>query len=322
MKLVMHWGAALFCTASLAFAAAAGAQSYPSKPVHIIVPFPPGGGLDTVTRTIQPRLSEYLGQPIIIENKAGAAGLVGTTQAARSAPDGYTLLGVFDTYVVNQHLYKDSPDIFAAFDAVTMMVSTPQLLIAGAQFPGDTLAAMVTLAKSKPEKLTYGSLGSGSSNHLGALLLSQRAGMEMVHVPFKGGAPLVQAMLGNHIDVTFTFPSGVIPHIKSGKIKALAVAGKQRLPQLPDVPTIDETFREFELISWFGIVAPKGVPREAFDRIQRELRRALGAPEVKEKLIASGYVVNANSPEEFSAFLRSESEKMAKLIRDYGVKVE
>ncbi|MCC6535830.1 MAG: tripartite tricarboxylate transporter substrate binding protein [Burkholderiales bacterium] len=296
---------------------------YPNKPVHIVVPFPAGGGLDAVMRIIQPRLAEQLGKAIIIENKGGAAGIIGTTHASRAAPDGYTLLAVFDSHVINPHLYKEAPDI-DAFDAVTMMVSLPLVLVANASFPANTVGQILALAKAKAGRLTYGSTGPGAPQHLGVLLLSlsHRERIDMIHVPFKGGAPLVQAMLSNEVDFTFTFPSGVLPHISAGKLKAIAVGGRQRMAQLPDVPTVAETIPGFELMSWLGIVAPKGVPAAVSDRIQRAVRQALTASEAQQRLTVMGYMVNASTPEEFSAFMKTESERLGKVIRDFGVKVE
>lgn len=299
----------------------ANAQAYPSQPVHIVVPFPPGGGLDTVVRTIQPRLSEFLGQQVIVDNRPGAAGMIGASHIAKAAPDGYNLLAIFDTHAVNEYLYQAAPKV-ASFDYVSLMVSTPQLLVAGSNFTPNSLPELIAAAKAKPGHTTYGSLGSGSSNHLGMLLLSQRVGIQMLHVPFKGGAPLVQSLLGNQVEVTFTFPAGVLAHVKSGKLKAIAVGGTQRMPQLPDVPTVAEFLPGFKLTSWFGMAAPKGMPPEILDRIQRDIRRALTVPEVRERLERSGYTVDASSSQEFVAFIHAESDKLGKVIRDNGVKVE
>jgi tripartite-type tricarboxylate transporter receptor subunit TctC len=309
-------------TVLLAWPCLALAQAYPAKPVRIVVPFPPGGTTDLVARMVQPKFAEFLGQPVLIENKGGAGGSIGAAEVARSAPDGYTLLMVFDTHAVNHHLFKAAPDPFKTLEHISLMVTSPSTLVAGTSFAPSNLREIVARAKADPGKVTYGSVGSGSSNHLGALLLEQAAGIRMTHVPYKGGAPLVQAMLGNQVDIAFVSTPLILPHIKSGKVKGIAVGGRNRMAQLPDVPTLAETFPGFELVSWFGILAPAGTPRDAVTRVHREITRALTVPEVNQRLVEGGFEVVGSTPDEFLKFVRGESDKLGKVIRDNAVAVE
>lgn len=312
--------AAAAITMAAAFAAIA--QTYPAKPVRIIVPFPAGGTTDQVARIIQARFSEYLGQQVVIDNKGGAGGSIGASEAAKSPPDGYTLLMVFDTHAVNHHLYRQAPDIFKSLEHISLMTTSPSMLVASTNFAPSNLKDVIAAAKAAPETVTYGSVGAGSSNHLGALLLQQSGGVKMVHVPYKGGGPLVQAMLGGQVNISFISSPLILPHIKGGKVKAIAVGGRQRLPQVPDVPTLAETYPGLELISWFGLLAPVGVPRDVFARIHKETVRTLNAPEVRQRLTEGGFEVVGSSPEEFLKFVQGESDKLSKVIRDNGIKVD
>ena len=298
------------------------AQGYPSKPARIIVPFPPGGTTDLIARIVQPKFQEYLGAQILIENKGGAGGSIGAGEAARSAPDGYTMLMVFDTHAVNHHLYKDAPDPFKTLEHLMLMVTSPSSLVAGTAFAPSNLKDVVAAAKAAPEKVSYGSVGSGSSNHLGALLLEQVAGVKMLHVPYKGGGPLVQAMLGNQVNVAFISTPLILPHIKSGKVKAIAVGGKQRMAVLPEVATLSETFPGFEQVSWFGLLVPAGTPKDVSAKIHGAMAKTLAVPEVRQKLVDGGFEMVASSPEEFLRFVRAESDKLGKLIRENQIKVE
>ena len=307
---------------AMAAAFAAIAQTYPAKPVRIIVPFPAGGTTDQVARIIQARFSEYLGQQVVIDNKGGAGGSIGASEAAKSPPDGYTLLMVFDTHAVNHHLYRQAPDIFKSLEHISLMTTSPSMLVASTNFAPSNLKDVIAAAKAAPETVTYGSVGAGSSNHLGALLLQQSGGVKMVHVPYKGGGPLVQAMLGGQVNISFISSPLILPHIKGGKVKAIAVGGRQRLSQVPDVPTLAETYPGLELISWFGLLAPVGVPRDVFARIHKETVRTLNAPEVRQRLTEGGFEVVGSSPEEFLKFVQGESDKLSKVIRDNGIKVD
>jgi len=298
------------------------AQSYPAKPVRMIVPFPPGGTTDLIARVVQPKFQEFLGQTVVIENKGGAGGSVGAAEAAQAAPDGYTILLVFDTHAVNHHVYKMAPDPFTRLEHLMLMVSSPSTLVAVANFPPNNLRELVTRAKAESGRVTYATAGAASSNHLGALLLEGEAGIRMTHVHYKGGGPMIQALLGSQIDIAFISTPLILPHIKAGKVKAIAVGGKKRLAVLPDVPTLSETFPGFEQISWFGLLVPMGVPKPISMKIHADMARTLQVPEVRQRLEERGFEVVASSPEEFLRFVRAESDKLGKLIRDNKIAAE
>ena len=295
---------------------------YPIKPVRIIVPFPAGGTTDLIARIMQPKFAEHLGQQLLIENRSGAGGSVGAAEAARSAPDGYTLLMVFDTHAINHHLYKTAPDPFKTLEHISLMVTSPSSLVVVTNFAPNNLRELVAHARANPDRVTYATPGSGSSNHLAALVLESYAGIKMTQVPYKGGGPMIQALLGQQVDISFLSTPLILPHIKSGKVKAIAVGGRSRIAPLPDVPTLAETYPGFEQISWFGILGPAGMPREVVARVHRDTVRTLQTPEVHQRLTEQGFDVVASSPEEFLRFVQAESEKLGKLIRDNGIKVE
>ena len=298
------------------------AQGYPAKPVRVIVPFPPGGTTDLIARVVQPKFQESLGQTVLIENKGGAGGSIGAAEAARSAPDGYTLLMVFDTHAVNHHLYKQAPDPFKTLEHIMLMVASPSTLVAVTNFAPASLREVVARAKAEPGKVTYASTGHGSSNHLGALLLEQAAGIRMTHVPYKGGGPMVAALLGNQVDVAFISTPLILPHIQSGKVKAIAVGGRQRIAVLPNVPTAAETYPGLEQISWFGLLAPAGTAKEVAGKVHQAMKRTLETPEIRKALSERGFDVIAGTPEEFARFVRAESDKLGKLIRDNKIQVD
>ena len=298
------------------------AQSYPAKPVHIIVPFPAGGTTDLVARMVQSKFQEFLGVQAIIENRGGAGGSIGANEVAGSAPDGYTLLMVFDTHAVNHHLYKSAPDPFKALDHISLMVTSPSALVAVTSYPPNSLPEIVAHAKANPEKVTYSTPGAGSSNHLAALLFERYAGIKMTQIAYRGGGPMIQALLGQQINITFLSAPLILPHIKSGKVKAIAVGGRKRMSQLPEIPTLGETYPGFEQISWFGILGPAGLPRDVVARVHSSMVRTLQAPEVNAKLVEQGFEIVAGTPEEFLRHVQAESDKLGKLIRDNGIKVE
>lgn len=298
------------------------AQGYPAKPVRLVVPFPPGGTTDLIARVVQPKFQEFMGQTVIIENKAGAGGSVGAADVAQAAPDGYTMLMVFDTHAVNHHIYKMAPDPFKAFDHLMLMVTSPSTLVAVTSFPPATLREVVETAKKEPGRVTYATAGAASSNHLGALLLEQYAGVKMTHVHYKGGGPMIAALLGNQINIAFVSTPLILPQIQAGKVKAIAAGGRQRMAVLQNVPTLAETFPGFEQVSWFGILVPKGTPKDIAARIRAEMSRTLAVPEVKKTLSDRGFDVVAGSAEDFERFVRGESEKLGKIIRDNAIQAE
>ncbi|HTQ73650.1 MAG TPA: tripartite tricarboxylate transporter substrate binding protein [Burkholderiales bacterium] len=293
------------------------------KPVRVIVPWPAGGTVDGVARVLAPKLAEGLGRPVVVENKAGAGGSIGETEAAKSAPDGSTVLLVFDTHAVNHLLYKDlAYDPFRSFEHVSLLVTSPQALVGANNFAPSSVAELVAYAKANPGKVTYATVGAGSSNHLNALLLSGRTGIEMTHVPYKGGAPMMIDLVGEQVNVMFVSAPQAIPQVKAGRIKALAIGSSKRIAQLPDTPTVAETLPGFTAQSWVGMLVPAGTPKELVARYSTEARKALADPEVRAKLSSQGFDIVGSSPEEFLAFVRAESDKWAGVIRKFGVRVE
>jgi tripartite-type tricarboxylate transporter receptor subunit TctC len=302
---------------------AAALAQYPSKPIRVIVPWPAGGTVDGVARVMGPKLTEGLGRSIIVENKAGAGGSIGEAEAAKAPPDGYTVLLVFDTHAVNHLLYKNlGYDPFKSFEHVSLLVTSPQVLAGATNFAPGSVPELVAFAKADPGKVTYATVGAGSSNHLNALLLSNRTGIEMTHVPYKGGAPMMIDLVGGQVNVMFVSAPQAIPQVKAGRIKALAIGAARRIPQLPDTPTVAEALPGFAAQSWVGMLVPAGTPKGTVARLNAEAKKALADPEVRGKLDAQGFDVLGSTPEEFLAFARAESEKWAKVIRDYNIRVE
>jgi tripartite-type tricarboxylate transporter receptor subunit TctC len=300
----------------------AGAQGYPTKPIKLLVPFPPGGSTDLVARTFAPKLGGLLGQQIVIDYKGGAGGSIGAAEAARAAPDGYTLLIVWDTHAVNHHVYKVQYDFVKSFAPISLLVQSPGILVAYPGFPPGSIKELIEYAKANPDKVTYGSAGAGSSNHLSGLLFSEMAGVKMIHVPYKGGGPLITDLLGGHVNIVF----GTLPlyeqHVRSGKMKAIAALSKARIPQFPNLPTASESIPGFEAKTWFGLFAPAGTPKEILARLHEEVVKALTDAKVKEQLANRGFDVTASTAGVFATFLREESDSAGRLVRSAGIKAE
>ena len=294
-----------------------------SKPIHVIVPWPAGGTVDGVARVLGPKFSQGLGRPVVVENKAGAGGSIGEAEAARAGADGSTILFVFDTHAVNHLLYKNlGYDPFKSFEHVSLLVTSPQALVGANNFAPSSVAELVAYAKANPGKVTYATVGAGSSNHLNALLLSGRTGIEMTHVPYKGGAPMMIDLVGGQVNVMFVSAPQAIPQVKAGRIKALAIGSASRITQLPDTPTVAETLPGFAAQSWVGMLVPAGTPKDTVARYNAEAKKALADPGVSGKLAGQGFEVVGSSPEEFLAFAHAESDKWAKVIHDYNIRVE
>src|SRR5258706_3950246 len=300
--------AATMLVASLR-AAAALAQS-PGKPIRMIVPWPAGGTVDGVARVIGPSLSSGLGRTIVVENKAGAGGSIGQAEAAKAPADGSTVLLVFDTHAVNHLLYKNlGYDPFKSFEHVSLLVTSPQVLVGATNFAPGSVPELAAFAKADPGKVTYATVGAGSSNHLNALLLSNRTGIEMTHVPYKGGAPMMIDLVGGQVNVMFVSAPQAIPQVKAGRIRALAIGSPRRIPQLPDTPTVAETLPGFAAQSSVGMLVPAGTPKEIVVRLNAVAKKALADPEVRGELDAQGVDVVASTPREVLALARAESEK-------------
>ena len=268
---------------------------------------------------IQPRLSEYLGQAIVIENKAGA---VANLEAARAAPDGHTLLLTADVLSVLHHLRRELPyDGYRAFAPVKMMISAATVLAVNAAFPAKSLREYVAYAKGNPGKLNQGNAANGSRGHIAAAVLASESGLELTHVPFRGSG-LGLALISGDIHAAFLQYGAIADHLRSGKVRALAVTGKTRLDQLPTVPAVAELVPGFEVIAWFGIFAPARTPNEVVARLHREFTRALALPDIREKVAAIGFDIDTRTPEEFAAFIEAESDKFGKVIRQYNIRAE
>jgi len=318
----MHVARCILGLLAFVLFAVAHGQSYPVKPVRLIVPFPPGGSTDLVARSITPTLGEFLGQQVVIEYKGGAAGTIGTAEVARAAPDGYTLLIVWDTHGVNHHLYDVQYDFQRSFDPITQLVQAPGLLVAHPSFPASSFQEFIAYLKANPGKVSVGMVGAGSSGNLAAVLLTQLTHTKVTFVNYKGGGPLANDLLGGHVNVVFGTFALWEPHVRSGKLKALAVLGKSRAAQYPDLPAANELVPGMESRTWFGLLAPAGVPRDILAKIHRETLRTLKDLKVSENLAARGMEVVGSAPEAFAAFLRQESEASGRLIKAGGIKVE
>ena len=298
---------------------------YPVKPIRFIVANAPGGGLDVVARLLNPTLTAALGQQLIIDNRAGATGSVAAELTAKSAPDGYTMMiGAIGNLAVNPHIYKGlGYDPTKDFAPVTFAVSGSNVLVVHSSVPVKTFPDFIALARSQPGKLTYGSSGSGNAGHLAAELLSSMAKIQMVHVPYKGGAPAMTALLGAQTQVLFASPSTAIPQVKAGRVKGLAVTTLKRSLMLPELPTIAESgFPGYETDNWYGIVLPAKTPRPIVDRLNKEFARALNMAENKDALLKQGLEVAPGTPEAFGKYMKSEYEKWGKLIREAGIQAQ
>jgi tripartite-type tricarboxylate transporter receptor subunit TctC len=302
------------------------AQSdYPSKPVRIIAQFSPGTSTDIIARAIGIKFSEAWGQPVVVENRPGAGAIIGTEAAAKSPADGYTLvMAVSSAFGINPGLVPNLPyDVMRDFALITNIVFTPQTLIVPANSPAKSLKELVALAKEKPGALNYGSLGSGSTSHLTMELFRSTAGIQLTHVPYKGSPPAYTDLFGGSLQLMFDAVPAVIPHAKSGKLRALAVGSATRSPFLPDVPTVAESgYPGFEAVGWIGLAAPAKTPDAVLNKINAEVARILATADMKERLAGLGVTPAASSRADFTAFVRGEIAKWGKLIKDAGIKAD
>ena len=292
------------------------AQPWPNKPIRFIVPFAAGGVADVVTRAVTPKLSEALGQPIVVENKGGAGGTLGTSQGAKAPPDGYTFVVPAASHTTTPSLYtKLDFDPVKDFVAVTKIADVPYLLVVPASSPLKSLGEFITFAKANPGKLTFGSAGNGSSNHLAGELLAGQIGAQLLHVPYKGSAPALIDLLGGQLAFMFDTINTSNQHIKAGKLRALGVGTQKRSTLMPDVAPISETVPGFEAATWVGLLAPAGTPKEIVDRMQQEIAKVVRSPEVQEKLSASGAEPVGKSPAEFGAYIAAEVQKWYRVVK-------
>jgi tripartite-type tricarboxylate transporter receptor subunit TctC len=315
----------MFSAALLALGATmAHAQPYPTKPVRFIVPFAAGGSADIVARVIAPKLGEQLGQTIVIDNRPGASAIIGVEAGAKAPPDGYTVtLGGFSSHVINAFLFPRLPyDPVRDFVAITVLTRIPNALSAHPSVPVKTIRELIAFAKAHPGEITYASSGSGSSQHLSGVLLQKLAGISIIHVPYRSGAPAVTDLLGGHVATMFATMPSVVPHIRSGRLRALGVTSATRSPALPNVPAIGETVKSYDIATYYSAHVPAGTPKEIVARLYAAFAKVLLAPDIRERLAADGAEAVANTPDEFAAQLKAELVRWGPLIRESGARAE
>ena len=300
------------------------AQNYPAKAVRVVVPFLAGGSTDIVGRTVAQKLAEMWGQPVFVDNRPGGGTTIGTDAVAKAAPDGYTLLVTPAPFTINPSLLAKIPyDSLNDFAPITLINTTPLVMVVHPGVPAKTVKEFIALAKSKPGQLNFGSSGTGGSNHLAGELFDAMAGVKMVHIPYKGNAGALTDIVGGHLDVVYNGLTSALALIKGGKLRVLAVTSLQRTAALPDVPTLNESgLKGFEAVAWNGLTAPAKTPREVILKINADVLKIVNSPELKERLKAEGSDPVGSSPEQFAAFLRSEVAKWAKVIKIAGVRPE
>ncbi|MGZ8273780.1 MAG: Bug family tripartite tricarboxylate transporter substrate binding protein [Burkholderiaceae bacterium] len=322
--------AALAAACALASIAPAQAQSWPTKPVRIVVPFPAGGTTDIVARSIGAELQKMWGQSVVIDNRPGAGGNIGADAVAKSPADGYTLLmGTVGTHAINHSLFAQNGqkmpyDPVKDFVPVTLCAAVPNVMVINPKLPVNSVPDFIQYAKTNPGKVNMASSGNGTSIHLTGELFKTVTGTYMVHLPYRGSAPALIDLIAGNVNVMFDNLPSALPHIKSGRIKALAVTSKNPSPALPGVPTIEQAanLKDFDASSWFGLFAPAGTPRSIVDKIQGDVAKAMSVPEVRERFVAQGAEPGGNTPDQFSAFIKGETEKWARVVKVSNAKVD
>lgn len=303
---------------------AAAQSAYPSRPIRFVVPYPPGGGTDIIARIVQPRLSEGLGQPIVIDNRGGAGGVVGTEVAARSVPDGYTILFTLSSHTINPKLFKVPYDVERDFAPVSIIASLPQILAVNPAVPFNSLKELIAAAKAKPGQLSYASVGSGSPSHIAGELLKLKTGIDIVHIPYKGGGPAVTDTLGGQVPMLFVSIPAAMSYVRSGRLKALAVTTLKRSPAAPNVPTVAEALgiKDYEVDSWYAMFAPAKTSHPIVERLQREVAKVVQTPDIKEKLLLQGADAVGGTPENLDRVVKAELAKWEALVRAANIKAD
>ena len=316
---------ALAATAlSMVISSAAIAQTYPVKPVRMVVPFPPGGGSDVLIRPMQPKLAELLGQPVIVDNRPGANANIGAEHVAKAAPDGYTLLFGNTSLAINETLYTKLP--FSAvrdFTPISLVSISPSVLVVHPSLPVKSVKDLIALAKRQPAKLNFASGGAGNTMHLAAEQLKAMAGIDMVHVPYKGAGPAISDVIGGQCELVFVNIPPVLGHIRAGKLNAIAVTTRKRASVLPDVPTVAESgMPGYESTTWYGVLGPAGLPRDAVAKLHGAIVAAVGTNDIRQRLVALGSEPETNTPEQFAGFIRTDIASWAKVVKSSGAKAE
>jgi tripartite-type tricarboxylate transporter receptor subunit TctC len=301
------------------------AQTWPAKAIRLISPFAPGGGTDITCRAIAPKLSAALGQQVVVDNRGGAGGMVGVDLAAKSPPDGYTLvLGTIGSIAINPSLYEKMPyDPAKDLAPVSQAANALNVLVVHPSLPARSVKEFVALAKARPGQLNYGSSGPGATDHLAGELFNALTGAKMVHVPYKGGAPAMLDLIGGNVQLVFSTVSTAVGSMKAGKVRPLAMTGNQRFDLMPEIPTMSEAgLKGFEVNNWYGLFAPAGTPKDVIARLHDEAAKALAAPDVKQRLLESGIVTTTSSPAQFTAYIQAETRKWAKVIHDANIRLD
>jgi tripartite-type tricarboxylate transporter receptor subunit TctC len=305
--------------------AAAGAQAYPSKPVRLIVPYPPGGGTDIFARLVGAKLSDALGQPFVIEQRPGAAGVIGADAAAKSAPDGYTIvIGQASNLAINASLMKKLPyDPVRDFAPITRVAMSPNLLVVHPSLPVRSVKDLVALAKARPGAINYASAGNGSPGHLAAEYFRKIAKIDVVHIPYKGATPAMLDVIAGHVSYYFTSPVSAQPYVAAGRLRQVAVTSAKRFPPLPDVPAIAEAgYKDIDMVAWWGLLAPAGTPVEIINRLHGAATKALNAPDLKDRLASQGAMVYTDTPAEFAAYIKSEIANWGRVVAASGAHLD
>ncbi len=313
------------CAAMLAGHTGAMAQTYPAKVIRLVVPGPPAGGADILARTVAQKLTETWGQQVIVDNRAGASGIIGSEFTAKAPPDGYTLMvGHSGTHAINAGLYSKLPyDPVRNFTPITLVAITPNILVVHPSLPARSVRDLIAFAKARAGQITYASAGVGFSQHLAGELFASMAGLKMVHVPYKGSAPGMTDLIGGHVSLMFPNIPAAFPHIQSGRLRALGVTSLKRSSAVPAVPTIAESgLPGYEAVAWFGIFGPAGLPQDIVSRLNGEIVKIIAQPEVREQITRQGGDPGGNSPDEFAAFVKAEIAKWARVIKQSGAKAE
>lgn len=302
----------------------AAAQAWPTKPVKLVVPYPAGGPTDIVARVVAERLQAQTGQPFVVENRAGAGGNLGADAVARAAPDGYTVLVATTAHAINKSLFKNlNYDVQRDFTPVSLLTQGPLVLVVHPDFPAKTVAELIVLAKGKANGVSFASSGNGQSTHLSAELFASMAGVQLMHVPYKGSAPALNDVIAGQVPIMFDTMLSAMPHVRGGKLRALAITGAQRSAAAPDIPTIAESgLAGYQAYAWNGLLVPAGTPAAVIARLNQELKTVLAQPAVQERFSAQGFAATWTSPADASAFLKNEVEKWARTVQQSGAKVE